>query len=78
MVEAIAVDQLKQYVNKIETLEEEKQEISQAVSEVFAEAKANGFDIKAMKQVLKLRKLDKNKLAEQDAMLELYREALEV
>ncbi|NBU52955.1 MAG: DUF2312 domain-containing protein, partial [Alphaproteobacteria bacterium] len=44
----------------------------------FDEAKANGFDVKTMKQIIKLRKLDKNKLAEQDAILELYRQALEV
>ncbi len=78
MTEVIAVEQLKQYIDKIERLEQEKLEISENINEVFAEAKGNGFDTKAMKQVLKLRKLDKNELAEQDAILELYRQALDV
>ena len=63
---------------RLEKLENDKQELSEHISEVFAEAKGNGFDIKAMKQVLKLRKMDKNELAEQDAMLELYRQALNI
>ncbi len=78
MAELVAKDQLKQYIDRIERLETEKSALLDDIKQVFDEAKANGFDVKTMKQIIKLRKLDKNKLAEQDAILELYRQALEV
>ncbi|MBN8522275.1 MAG: DUF2312 domain-containing protein [Rickettsiaceae bacterium] len=78
MTEIVAKDQLKQYIDRIERLEGEKSVLLDDIKQVFDEAKANGFDVKTMKQIIKLRKLDKNKLAEQDAILELYRQALEV
>jgi uncharacterized protein (UPF0335 family) len=78
MTEIVAKDQLKQYIDRIEKLETEKSELLDDIKQVFDEAKANGFDVKTMRQVIRLRKLDKNKLAEQDAILELYRQALEV
>lgn len=76
MSEIVAAEQLKQYFSRIERLESEKAELSDDIKQVFDEAKANGFDTKIMKQVLKLKKLDKNKLAEQDALLDLYRSAI--
>ena len=78
MAEIVAKGQLKQYIDRIEGLETEKSALLDDIKQVFDEAKANGFDVKTMKQIIKLRKLDKNKLAEQDAILELYRQALEV
>lgn len=78
MAEIVAKDQLKQYIDRIERLDAEKSALLDDIKQVFDEAKANGFDVKTMKQIIKLRKLDKNKLAEQDAILELYRQALEV
>lgn len=78
MAEIVAKDQLKQYIDRVERLEHDKLGLLDDIKQVFDEAKATGFDVKAMKQVLKLKKLDKNKLAEQDAILELYRQALEV
>ena len=75
MSEVIAADQLKQYVNRIERLESDKADIADDIKQVFDEAKANGFDTKVMKQVMKLKKLDKDSLAEQEAMLDLYRAA---
>lgn len=78
MNEIVAKDQLKQYIDRVERLEAEKTTLLDDIKQVFDEAKANGFDVKTMKQIVKLRKLDKNKLAEQDAILELYRQALEV
>jgi uncharacterized protein (UPF0335 family) len=65
-------------MNRIERLETEKANAADDMKQVFDEAKANGFDVKIMKQVLKLKKLDKNKLAEQEAILELYRQALDI
>lgn len=78
MSEVIAADQLKQYVNRIERLESDKAEIADDIKQVFDEAKANGFDTKVMKQVMKLKKLDKDSLAEQEAILDLYRTALDI
>jgi uncharacterized protein (UPF0335 family) len=78
MAEIVAKDQLKQYIDRIERLETEKSALLDDIKQVFDEAKANGFDVKTMKQLIKQRKLDKNTLAEQDAILELYRQALEV
>jgi uncharacterized protein (UPF0335 family) len=78
MSEIVAANQLKQYVSRIEKLELEKSEIVDDIKQVFDEAKATGFDVKALKQVIKLKKLDKDSLAEQEAILELYRQALEI
>jgi uncharacterized protein (UPF0335 family) len=78
MSEVVAADQLRQYVSRIERLESDKSEIADDMKQVFDEAKANGFDVKALRQVLKLKKLDKDSLAEQEAMLDLYRAALDI
>ena len=59
-VGGIAGDQLRSYIERIERLEEEKAALAADIEEVFAEAKANGFDVKIMRQVLKLRKMDKD------------------
>lgn len=67
---------LKSYIERIEKLEEEKAAIASDVRDVFAEAKANGFDTKTMRQVLKLRKLNHNDRMEQEYMLDLYKRAL--
>ncbi len=75
---SISRDQLKHLVEKLERLEEEKTNVVEALKEVFQEAKSNGFDIKTLKQVLKLRKMNRDALQEQDALLELYRDILEV
>jgi uncharacterized protein (UPF0335 family) len=76
MTEVIAKDQLEQFINQIEKLEEEKADLSEAIKDIFDAASSSGFDKKAMKAILRLKKLDKSKLEEQDALLELYRQAL--
>ncbi len=76
MSEVFTKEQLVQYINRVERLENDKAAIMQDMKEVLADAKNNGFDIRTIKQVLKIRKMDKNKLAEAEALLELYREAL--
>lgn len=73
---AIARDQLKSIVERIERLEEEKASIAEDIREVFGEAKANGFDTKVLRQVLKLRKQDITERQEQDAVRDLYLHAL--
>jgi uncharacterized protein (UPF0335 family) len=76
MIDSTSANQLKLFIEKIERLEEEKSEIQENIREVFSEAKATGFDIKVMKQVLKIRKMKKEELAEQEELLDLYRHAL--
>lgn len=78
MTEVIVKEQLVQYITRLEKLEQEKADIAETINEVFAEAKGNGFDVKAMRQVLKLRKLDKATLAEQEEILDLYRQVFDL
>lgn len=72
----IARDQLKSIVERIERLEEEKQALADDIKEVYAEAKANGFDTKTLRTVIRLRKQDKAERQEQEALLDLYLHAL--
>lgn len=69
-------EKLRQYVEKIERLEAEKQTIVEEIREVTSMAKSDGFDTKIMKQVIKLRKMDRNDLAEQEELLDIYKHAL--
>jgi uncharacterized protein (UPF0335 family) len=71
-----AKDRLKAFVERVEKLEEEKKAISDDVRDVYAEAKASGYDTKALRTVVKLRKLDINERKEQEAVLETYMHAL--
>ncbi len=71
-----AKDQLKAFVERIERLEEEKKAIADDVRDVYAEAKGNGFDVKALRTVVRLRKQDVNERKEQEAILETYLHAL--
>ncbi len=73
---AIAADHLKSFIERIERLEEEKAALAADVREVFAEAKSAGFDVKIMRQVLRLRKLDSADRQEQEALLDIYLHAL--
>ena len=76
MSEVIKAEKLKQIINKIETIEQERLESSDLLKESFNEAKSMGFDVKIIKHVLKLRKKDKDALAEEDSLIDLYRGAL--
>ncbi len=71
-----AKSQLKALVERVERLEEEKKALSEDIREVYAEAKANGFDVKAMRVVVRLRHQDTDERKEHEALVELYREAL--
>jgi uncharacterized protein (UPF0335 family) len=71
-----ARDQLKAIVERIERLEEEKKTISDDIRDVYAEAKGNGFDVKALRQVVRLRKMDANARQEHETILETYLQAL--
>lgn len=72
----VAADHLRAFVERVERLEEEKSALAADIREIYAEAKANGFDTKIVRQVVKLRKMDANEREEQRAVLELYLDAL--
>jgi uncharacterized protein (UPF0335 family) len=72
----LAKDQLKAIVERIEHLEEEKKAISDDIRDVYAEAKGNGYDVTALRAVIRLRKQDKDERAAQEAILETYLHAL--
>ena len=71
-----AKDQLKSFVDRIERLEEERSALTADIREVYSEAKGTGFDTKIMRQVIRMRKLDKADFQEQEAVLDLYLSAL--
>lgn len=71
-----AKDQLKAFVERIERLEEEKKTISVDIRDVYAESKGNGFDVKALRAIIRLRKQDAQERNEQQAILETYMTAL--
>ena len=78
MNEVIEADKLQQIIGKIENIEQERLESADLLKDVFNEAKSMGFDVKIIKHVLKLRKKDKDDLAEEDSLIDLYRGALGV
>ena len=71
-----AKDQLRSIIERIERLEEEKKTIADDIRDVYAEAKGNGFDVKALRTIVRLRKQDANERAEQETILETYMQAL--
>jgi len=71
-----AKDQLKAFVERVERLEEEKKALSDDIRDVYAEAKGNGFDVRSLRVVVRLRKQDINERKEQEAILETYLHAL--
>jgi uncharacterized protein (UPF0335 family) len=73
---AFTKEQLRSYIERIERLENERQELSTDIGEVYAEAKGEGFDTKIMRMIVRLRKLDTADYQEQEAILTLYKSAL--
>jgi len=71
-----AKEQLKAFIERIERLEEEKKAIADDIKDVFAEAKGNGFDAKALREILKIRKQDADERSEHEAIVDLYMQAL--
>ena len=71
-----AKDQLRSIVERVEKLEEEKKAISDDIRDVFGEAKVNGFDLKALRAIVRLRKMEASEREDQDAILETYMHAL--
>jgi len=72
----IAGERLRSFIERIERLEEEKRALAADVKEVYAEAKGNGFDARIMRQLIRLRRMDKDDLDEQESLLDVYKRAL--
>ncbi|MEM8554825.1 MAG: DUF2312 domain-containing protein [Pseudomonadota bacterium] len=72
----VTANELRQFVERIERLESEKKDIADQIKEVFAESKSRGYDQKALRALISLRKKDSDEVAEQEAVLQLYKEAL--
>jgi uncharacterized protein (UPF0335 family) len=72
----VAVDQLKSIIGRVEKLEEEKSGLSSDIRDVFSEAKGNGFDVKAIRTIIKMRKMDASEREEQETTLDVYMNAL--
>lgn len=77
-VGGISSDRLRSLIERIEKLEEDKREIATDIREVFAEAKSAGFDVKIMRTILKLRKMDAADRDEQEYLIDTYRKALDM
>lgn len=72
----IAREQLRAFIERIERLEEEKKAIADDIRDVYAEAKGNGYDVKVMRQIVRLRKQEAHERQEEEAILDLYKHAL--
>jgi uncharacterized protein (UPF0335 family) len=72
----VTADELRQFIERIERLDAEKKDLAEQQKEVMAEAKSRGYDTKVMRKVIALRKRDKDDIAEEEAVLEMYKEAL--
>ena len=72
----ISGQQLRSFIEKIESLEQDKAEINEVIRETFSEAKSEGFDVKVMRQLIKIRRMKKEELVEQEELLDLYRKVL--
>jgi uncharacterized protein (UPF0335 family) len=71
-----AKEHLRSFVDRIERLEEERSALTADIREVYSEAKGTGFDTKIMRQIVRLRKLDKADYQEQEALLDMYKKAM--
>ena len=76
VLNATAQGQLKSIIERVERLEQEKAEVAEQIKEVFAEAKGNGFDTKIIRKVVRIRKQDRAKRMEEEAILDLYLSAI--
>src|SRR5712692_1649456 len=75
-VGGIAGERLRSFIERIERLEEEKRTLAADIKEVYTEAKGSGFDAKTMRQIVRLRRMDKDDLDEQETLLDIYKRAL--
>ena len=76
MTDNVSAEQLRQFIERVERLEEEKRGFQDDIKDVYAEAKSTGFDVKTMRSIVRLRKMEKHHRDEADALMETYRKAL--
>ncbi len=74
--EAVSNDQLRLFIERVERLEEEKKGIADDIRDVYAEAKSNGYDVKIMRQIVRLRKMETHDRQEMETLLEMYKAAV--
>ncbi len=74
--QSVAAGQLRSIIERVERLEEEKQTIADDIKDIYAEAKGNGFDVKAIRTIVRLRKKDQAEREEEETILDLYKSAL--
>ncbi len=72
----VAGERLKSFIERIERLEEEKRALAADIKEVYSEAKGAGFDVKTMREIVKIRRMDEDDLDEREALLDTYMRAL--
>lgn len=72
----VTADELRQFIERFERLEVEKKDIADQQKEVLGEAKGRGYDVKVLRKIVTLRRRDESEVAEEEAVLELYKEAL--
>jgi len=72
----VTADELRQFIERFERLESEKKDIAEQQKEVMAEAKGRGYDTAVLRRIIALRKRDKDDIAEEEAVLEMYKEAM--
>ena len=72
----VTADELRQFIERIERLDAEKKDLAEQQKEVMAEAKGRGYDTKVMRKLITMRRRDKDDIAEEEAILEMYKEAL--
>ncbi len=73
---SVTGQELRQFIERVERLEDEKKELAEQIKEVFAEMKGRGFDVKAIRTILRERRQDPNDVAEQEAVIDMYKSAL--
>lgn len=73
---SVVADELRHFIERVENLTTEKQSLQGDISDTFSEAKARGFDVKVLKKIIAIRKRDKDDVAEEDAILDIYKSAL--
>jgi len=77
-VGGVAGDRLRSFIERIERLEDEKKALSEDIREVYSEAKGTGFDVKIMRQIIRLRRMDASDRAEMEQILDIYKQALDM
>lgn len=76
VIDKNAGEQLKKYIEAVENYESEKREVTDRIKEIFDEVRATGFDVKTIKEIIKIRRKDKTELEEAEYLLETYKEVL--